>query len=129
MTFTLYDEFAGFGGSSQGAAAVPGTELRPAANHNPLAVDGHGLNFPDADHYCGDIAKADIAGFPRADLFWSSPSCPPWTDARGVKRDFDRSTGRAVRLQPRPGRHRPQRRPRPRADEGGPAVSASDAPQ
>ncbi|MFD8492424.1 DNA cytosine methyltransferase [Amycolatopsis sp. NPDC059657] len=92
MTFTLYDEFAGFGGSSQGAAAVPGVELMLAANHNPLAVDVHGMNFPDADHYCGDIAKADIAGFPRADLFWSSPSCPPWTDARGVKRDFDRST-------------------------------------
>ncbi|GAB3365747.1 DNA cytosine methyltransferase [Amycolatopsis echigonensis] len=92
MTFTLYDEFAGFGGSSQGAAAVPGVELMLAANHNPLAVDVHALNFPKADHYCGDIAKADIAGFPRADLFWSSPSCPPWTDARGVKRDFDRST-------------------------------------
>lgn len=90
--FTLYDEFAGFGGSSQGAAAVPGVELMLAANHNPLAVDVHALNFPKADHYCGDIAKADIAGFPRADLFWSSPSCPPWTDARGVKRDFDRST-------------------------------------
>ena|SRR5437879_11272723 len=77
MTFTLYDEFAGIGGSSQGATAVPGVELMLAANHNPLAVDVHGINFPDADHYCGDIAKADIAGFPRADLFWSSPSCPP----------------------------------------------------
>ncbi|NKQ53557.1 DNA cytosine methyltransferase [Amycolatopsis sp. K13G38] len=90
--FTLYDEFAGFGGSSQGAAAVPGVELMLAANHNPLAVEVHGMNFPDADHYCGDIAKADIASFPRADLFWASPSCPPWTDARGVRRDFDRST-------------------------------------
>jgi DNA (cytosine-5)-methyltransferase 1 len=90
--FTLYDEFAGFGGSSQGAAAVPGVELVLAANHNPLAVEVHGMNFPDADHYCGDIAKADIASFPRADLFWASPSCPPWTDARGVTRDFDRST-------------------------------------
>ncbi|PWV82447.1 DNA (cytosine-5)-methyltransferase 1 [Prauserella marina] len=90
--FSLYDEFAGFGGSSQGAAAVPGVELMLAANHHPLAVDVHAMNFPSADHYCGDIAKADIAKFPRADLFWSSPSCPPWTDARGVRRDFDRST-------------------------------------
>ncbi|WP_235022874.1 DNA cytosine methyltransferase [Amycolatopsis alkalitolerans] len=90
--YSLYDEFAGFGGSSQGAAAVPGVELMLAANHNPLAVEVHGMNFPDADHYCGDIAKADIASFPRADLFWASPSCPPWTDARGVRRDFDRST-------------------------------------
>jgi DNA (cytosine-5)-methyltransferase 1 len=92
LMLTLYDEFAGFGGSSQGAATVPGVELMLAANHNPLAIDVHSMNFPKADHYCGDIAKADIAGFPRADLFWSSPSCPPWTDARGVKRDFDRST-------------------------------------
>jgi DNA (cytosine-5)-methyltransferase 1 len=47
------------------------------------AVDVHGLNFPDADHYCGDISKADIAGFPRADVFWSSPSCPPWPTPAG----------------------------------------------
>src|ERR1700716_4540339 len=89
---SLYDGFAGFGGSSQGAAAVPGTELILAANHNPLAVDVHAMNFPGADHYCGDIAKVDIATFPRADIFWASPAGPPWTDARGVKRDFDRST-------------------------------------
>jgi hypothetical protein len=36
MTYTIYDEFAGFGGSSQGAAAVPGVELMLAANHNQL---------------------------------------------------------------------------------------------
>ncbi|MEV6607435.1 DNA cytosine methyltransferase [Kutzneria sp. NPDC051319] len=89
---TVYDEFAGFGGSSQGITAVPGTQLVLAANHHPLAVDVHAANFPHADHYCGDIAKADIGRFPRADFFSSSPSCPPWTDARGVKRDFDRST-------------------------------------
>jgi DNA (cytosine-5)-methyltransferase 1 len=44
-------------------------------------------SFPDAEHYCGDVAKADIAKFPRADLYWSSPSCPPWTDARSVHRE------------------------------------------
>ncbi|GAB3380700.1 DNA cytosine methyltransferase [Amycolatopsis echigonensis] len=94
--FTLYDEFAGFGGSSQGATAVPGVEMLLAANHDPLSVEVHGMNFPDADHYCGDIAKADIAGFPRADIFWASPACPPWTDARGVKRDFDQATQNAL---------------------------------
>jgi hypothetical protein len=41
MTCTLYDEFAGFGGSSQGAAAVPGVELMLAANHKGRpALDG-----------------------------------------------------------------------------------------
>lgn len=88
---TMYDEFAGFGGSSQGAAAVPGVEVVLAANHLPLAVDVHALNFPAADHYLGDVAKADIARFPRADLFWASPACPKWTNARGVRRDFDRT--------------------------------------
>jgi DNA (cytosine-5)-methyltransferase 1 len=92
VTYTAYDEFAGFGGSSQGITAVPGVELELAANHDETAVEVHSLNFPDADHYRGDIAKADIATFPRVDFFWSSPSCPPWTDARGVKRDFDQST-------------------------------------
>lgn len=89
---TLYDEFAGWGGSSQGATAVPGVELVFAANHDRLAVDVHSLNFPRADHYLGDVAAANIAQFPRADIFWSSPACPAWTDARGVRRDFDRST-------------------------------------
>jgi DNA (cytosine-5)-methyltransferase 1 len=90
--FTVYDEFAGFGGSSSGITAVPGMQLMLAANHHPVAIDVHERNFPGADHYRGDIAKADIERFPRADFFWSSPSCPPWTDARGVKRDFDSST-------------------------------------
>lgn len=89
---TLYDEFAGAGGSTQGAAAVPGVEPVLAANHNRLAVDTHAANFPHVDHYLGDVAAADITLFPRADLFWASPSCPPWTDARGRRRDFDRST-------------------------------------
>lgn len=39
MTLTLFDEFCGFGGSSQGAATIPGVELVLAANHNPLAID------------------------------------------------------------------------------------------
>lgn len=89
---TAYDEFSGFGGSSQGFTAVPGVELAMAANHRQLAIDVHAMNFPDADHYCGDVAKEDIARFPAADLFWASPSCPPWSNARGVRRDFDRST-------------------------------------
>lgn len=91
MTFTLYDEFAGFGGASQGTTAVPGVELVFAANHAPLAVQVHAMNFPRAEHYRGDIREADVAGFPRADLFWSSPACPGWTDARGVKREFDQA--------------------------------------
>lgn len=92
MTLSLYDEFAGAGGSTQGAASVPGVEPVLAANHNALAIQSHARNFPDVDHYLGDVAAADITRFPRADLFWASPSCPPWSNARGQRRDFDNST-------------------------------------
>jgi DNA (cytosine-5)-methyltransferase 1 len=92
MSPTLYDEFAGWGGSSQGATAVPGVELVLAANHNARAVEVHSLNFPAADHYCGDVTKADLSKFPRADLFWASPACPPFSNARGEKQYFDRAT-------------------------------------
>jgi len=91
MTLTLYDEFAGAGGSSQGATSVPGVELIFAANHNKQAIESHAANFPTADHYCGDVVKADITKFPAADIFWTSPMCPDWTDAKGRKRDFDKT--------------------------------------
>lgn len=88
---TLYDEFAGAGGSTQGAAAVPGVTPILAANHWQTAVDSHSANFPTVDHYVGDVAKADLTRFPRADIFWASPACPAWTDARGRRRDFDKT--------------------------------------
>ncbi|WP_372407359.1 DNA cytosine methyltransferase [Streptomyces luteireticuli] len=90
--YTVFDEFAGVGGSSEGVEAVPGTELIFAANHDRQAVECHAENFPRADHYIGDAARTDITKFPRADIFWASPSCPPWSSARGVRRDFDRTT-------------------------------------
>ncbi|WP_331731713.1 DNA cytosine methyltransferase [Kitasatospora sp. NBC_01300] len=92
MTLTVLDEFAGAGGMSQGADAVPGTELIFAANHDPQAVATHSANFPHVEHYTEDIAEADITKFPSADIFCAAPVCPPWTDARGKRRDFDKST-------------------------------------
>lgn len=94
--FTLYDEFAGAGGSTQGAAAVPGVEPIQAANHNKVALETHGANYPDVDHILGDVTKTDMVRFKRADIFWASPACPPWTDARGKKRDFDKQTVQAL---------------------------------
>ncbi|MCP2336983.1 DNA cytosine methyltransferase [Actinomadura rupiterrae] len=96
MTVTLYDEFAGGGGSTDGAANVPGVDPVQAANHNVVALETHGANFPNVDHILGDVTKTDIVRFARADLFWASPACPPWTDARGKKRDFDKSTFQAL---------------------------------
>ena len=90
MTLTLVDFFCGAGGSSQGAAAVPGVRVRLAANHWQRAIDTHAANFPATEHYRGDLHDADVARFPAGELFWASPECPAWSQARGRQRDFDR---------------------------------------
>ncbi len=89
MSLTLIDEFCGAGGSSSGATLVPGVELILAANHWSQAIETHAKNFPYSDHHLGDIAAADVRKFPCALLAWHSPACPPWSNARGVRRDYD----------------------------------------
>ena len=46
---TLYDEFSGAGGSTQGAAAVPGVRPVFAANHDEVAIASHAANFPGVE--------------------------------------------------------------------------------
>ncbi|GHC52331.1 DNA cytosine methyltransferase [Streptomyces cinnamoneus] len=87
---TYIDFFCGAGGSSSGAAAVPGVRPVLAANHWDRAITSHAANFPDAEHFTGDLHDADVARFPAADLFWASPECPQWSNARGKRRDFDK---------------------------------------
>lgn len=84
---TITDLFAGAGGSSTGAIAVPGITVRAAANHWKLAVDVHNANHQGADHICADISQIDPRYFPRSDLLWASPSCTNHSKARGVKRE------------------------------------------
>ncbi len=90
MSLTLIDFFCGAGGSSQGAVSVPGIDVRLAANHWRRAIESHAANFPDTEHFQGDLHDADVAGFPSGDLFWASPECPQWSQARGDRRDFDK---------------------------------------
>ena len=47
---TMTDLFAGAGGSSTGAASVPGVAVRIAANHWRLACEVHAANHPS--HTC-----------------------------------------------------------------------------
>lgn len=83
---TLTDLFCGAGGSSQGAVAVPGVELRIAANHWQLAVETHAANFPLADHDTANISQVDFRRYPSTDLLWASPECTNHSQARGVRR-------------------------------------------
>ncbi|MEV5819221.1 DNA cytosine methyltransferase [Micromonospora haikouensis] len=88
---TVYDEFSGVGGTSRGASFVPGVRVAAAANHDEHACREHARNFPDATHYQADVTKLDMTKMPRADIFTASPACPAWTDANGVRRDFDKA--------------------------------------
>lgn len=86
MSLTITDLFCGAGGSAQGAHAVPGIELRLAANHWQLAVESHAANFPTADHLVADISQVDPRRVPRTDLLWASPECTNHSQAKGQKR-------------------------------------------
>jgi DNA (cytosine-5)-methyltransferase 1 len=88
---TVMDWFCGAGGSSQGMHSIPGVRMERAANHWERAIESHAANFPDVDHYRGDIREAPVEKWPVTDIFWASPECPQWSNARGKKRDFDAS--------------------------------------
>lgn len=90
MTLDLIDFFCGAGGSSQGASAVPGVTVRLAANHWDRAIESHAANFPAAEHFKGDIHDADVERMPAAALFWASPECPNFSQAKGRRRKWDR---------------------------------------
>ncbi|MFJ9374400.1 DNA cytosine methyltransferase [Streptomyces sp. NPDC101455] len=88
---TVMDWFCGAGGSSQGMHSIPGVRMARAANHWQRAIESHEANFPEVDHYRGDIREAPVEKWPVTDIFWASPECPKWSNARGKKRDFDAS--------------------------------------
>ena len=86
MTLTMTDFFCGAGGSSTGAIAVPGVEVKVAANHWKLAVDVHNANHQDAMHVQADISEYDPRLIPRTDIAWLSPSCTNHSIAQGKSR-------------------------------------------
>lgn len=83
---TVTDLFAGAGGSTTGALAVPGVAVRAAANHWQKAVDVHNLNHPGTDHVCADISQIDPRYFATTDLLWASPECTNHSVAQGRRR-------------------------------------------
>lgn len=90
-SLSVMDWFCGAGGSSQGMHSIPGVRMARAANHWERAIESHSANFPEVDHYRGDIREAPVEKWPVTDIFWASPECPQWSNARGKKRDFDAS--------------------------------------
>ncbi|WP_040281358.1 DNA cytosine methyltransferase [Tessaracoccus massiliensis] len=90
---TITDIFAGAGGSSTGAASVPGVHVALAANHWRLAVDVHQDNHQDTDHACVDLHLEDPRNFPRTDVLWASPECTKWSIANSKAKALSREMG------------------------------------
>ena len=88
MQVTALELFCGVGGF---AAAVAGTEVRivGALDQSEVALDVYRLNFPAHCARQADleqISAEDLASF-RADLWWLSPPCQPYS-VRGCQRDL-----------------------------------------
>lgn len=75
MSYRVTDLFCGCGGSSTGAAAVPGVEVTHAINHWGLAVEAHRLNHPRTETVKCDLLDVHPAYFPRMDILCGSPVC------------------------------------------------------
>lgn len=90
---TLTDIFAGAGGSSTGAASVPGVEVSIAANHWQLAVDVHAENHQRTEHACVDLHMEDPRNFPRTDILWASPECTKWSIANSKAKELSVEMG------------------------------------
>ena len=86
---TVTDLFCGAGGSGLGATAVPGVELRMAANHSPRAIETHETNFPDCKHDCADISQVEPRRYERTNILWASPECTNHSIAKGKRRVDD----------------------------------------
>lgn len=98
MTLTLTDLFCGAGGSSTGAAQIPGITVRVASNHWARAIETHETNHPDTGHVCADLSQIDPRYYPTTDILWASPECTNHSGARGKKRD----TGQIDMFNPAP---------------------------
>ena len=90
---TITDIFAGAGGSSTGAASVPGVDVKIAANHWKLAVEVHNENHPTTEHACVDLHMEDPRNFPRTDILWASPECTKWSIANSKAKELSVEMG------------------------------------
>jgi DNA (cytosine-5)-methyltransferase 1 len=82
---TMTDLFCGAGGSSTGAVATGGVQVRLAANHWATAIETHNANHPDTDHLQADISQTDPRYVPSTDILWASPECTNHSRAKGRK--------------------------------------------
>jgi len=85
---TMTDLFCGAGGSSTGAVAAGGIDVKLAANHWALAIETHNANHPNTDHLQADISNVDPRYIQSTDMLWASPECTNHSRAKGRRGVF-----------------------------------------
>lgn len=82
---TVFDVFAGLGGSTEGAIQG-GMKVVGAANHWDKAVEAHAANHRDVTHYLTDVTATHPRAYKRTTGLIASPSCTAHSLAAGEKR-------------------------------------------
>jgi DNA (cytosine-5)-methyltransferase 1 len=90
---TAKDLFCGGGGGSLGFklamwllfGSTSHGHVDWAINHWLQAVKSHNENFPDTNHDCLDVSKADPRRYSRAFILIAGPSCTDHSPAKGKK--------------------------------------------
>ena len=83
----MTEYFAGAGGTSQGAAVVPGLRHVLAANHSRVAMSTHAANLPEVEHDVADLSQVPPRRYRRTEILWASPECTWQPGAAGRPRD------------------------------------------
>lgn len=84
--FTVTDLFCGCGGSTTGAAAVPGVEVRQAFNHWERAIETHSANHPETEAVRSDLLDVHPACFSPMTALLASPECRTHSPGAGTRR-------------------------------------------
>lgn len=82
----LVDNFAGYGGASQGIEDAFQRPVDIAINHNPHAIEMHKINHPNTEHRCENVWDVDPVEVCRGrpvGFGWFSPDCKHFSKAKG----------------------------------------------
>lgn len=103
MLFEGIDLFCGAGGTTTGVHQAmiesnPIAKVVACINHDPIAIDSHKANHPEALHFVEDIREFDTKYLPKKNpeaysFIWASLECTNFSNAKGGQpRDADSRT-------------------------------------
>ena len=101
------DLFCGAGGTSAGAHATGGVDVKFALNHWDRAIQTHSANFPWTKHVNSRLENTSPSEASDINLLFASPECTHHSRARGGKPTSDQQRSGAWHVLPWIEHHRP----------------------